>query len=336
MQSERGVGSFWAGKKILVTGGTGFLGHHVVERLKATEAAAVISLGSKDGDLTQENEVRRLFEAQRPDIVFHIAGLVGGILANKSRPADFFRVNLLMNTYVLHYAHVYGVKKIISAAAGCGYPEDAPLPLSEEFFWRGFPQKESAPYSLAKRMLHIQSLAYHRQFGFCSIVCIPGNLYGPYDNFSLEDSHVVPALVRKFYQAVQNNDASVEVWGSGRPTRDFVYAGDVAEGMLRAAEIYKEPQLVNMSSGRETSTKELAQLIAELTEFRGRIVWNAAYPDGQSRRLLSMDKCRKDLNFEPPASLKEGLRLTIQWFQENYKKGIVRLQAQQPLTAGGK
>lgn len=317
---------FWQEKKILVLGGTGFLGSHVVEKLKEKlDVENIKIIGSKDYDLTREESHRTLFKNDKYDLVFHLAGLVGGIGANKARPAEFFYNNIMMGVLSLHYAFSNGAEKVIAAGAGCGYPEEAPLPLKEEDFWKGFPQIESAPYSLAKRMLHIQSLAYYWQYRFPIIVCIPGNIYGPYDNFNLEQAHVVPALVRKFVEATDNGVGKVEVWGSGKPTRDFIYAGDVAEGMLKACEVYDSAQLVNLSSGEEHSIREVVDIIVDITGFKGRVEWNRAKPDGQARRVFDISKAVKELNFKPKTSLYEGLRLTIEWFRDNYQKGMVRL-----------
>jgi GDP-L-fucose synthase len=228
--------SFWGGKRVVITGGHGFLGTHVAERLQERDCAEVFRARQRDYDLTREEDAARLFVDHPADIVIHLAGLVGGIGANKAYPADFFYRNLMMGTHTLHQAWKAGVQKLIAAGAGCGYPEDAPIPIRESDFWNGFPQIHSAPYSLAKRMLHVQSMAYWTQYRFPILVAIPGNIYGPYDNFDLEAAHVVPALVRKFVAAKEDGAAEVEVWGSGQPTRDFVYAADVAEGMLRMLE----------------------------------------------------------------------------------------------------
>lgn len=316
--------SFWSGEKILVTGGGGFLGTHVVKGLERRDCADVIVVRSRDCDLTKEEAVARLFERTRPDVVFHLAGLVGGILPNKERPAEYFYANLMMGTLVLHHAWRSGVSKLVAAGAGCGYPAKAPIPIREEYFWDGFPQPESAPYSLAKRLLHVQSMAYRQQYGFRSIICIPGNIYGEYDNFNLLDAHVIPALVRKFVEAVEFRQPSVELWGTGAPTRDFVYAGDVAEGMIRATEVYDRSEIVNLSSGTERSIREVAELLRDITGFSGEVVWNASRPDGQPRRRFDVGKARAELGFEAECDIRSGLERTVRWYREHMNDREVR------------
>jgi GDP-L-fucose synthase len=294
-----------------------------VQALREKDCAEVFVVRSCDYDLTREENVTRLFEDTHPDLVIHLAGLVGGILANKERPAEFFYHNLTMGTLVFHYAWKYGVEKLLAAAAGCGYPEHAPMPLKEESFWDGFPQWESAPYSLAKRMLHIQSIAYQRQYGFVSIVAIPGNLYGPYDNFNLQDAHVIPALVRKFVEATDRGDDEVVVWGTGKPTRDFVYAGDVAKFMLKALEVYDHSTLANISSGVESSIRQVTEILAEVTGFEGEVMWDTSRPDGQVRRVFDMTRAKEELAFEPETTLREGLQRTVEWYRQNqHSEGI--------------
>ncbi len=309
--------SYWKNQRVMVTGGEGFLGSHVVEKLRMAGCADLVVVRHRDYDLTQSEDVERLFREHRVDVLLHLAGLVGGIGANKARPADFFLQNLLMNTLTLHHAWQAGVKKVVASGAGCGYPEHAPLPLKETSFWDGFPQVESAPYSLAKRMLHVQSMAYWAQYHFPMVVAVPGNIYGPYDNFDLENAHVVPALVRKFATAVDQGLDRLVVWGSGAPTRDFVYAGDVAEGILRAAEVYDRSELVNLATGRETSIREVVTALTEISGFQGEVVWDASRPDGQSRRVFDVSRAEADMKWGARTSLRAGLAATMDWYREN-------------------
>ena len=304
-------------ERIMVTGGGGFLGSHVIERLRQDGAHHIDSIRSTDWDLTKESHVEALYAEVNPTVVFHLAGLVGGIGANKAHPGQFFYDNVMMGTLTVHHAMKAGVKKVVSAGAGCGYPEFAALPQKESDFWNGFPQVESAPYSLAKRLLHVQSLAYWGEYGFNSIVTIPGNVYGPHDNFDSECAHVVPALVRKFVEAAEDGHETVEVWGTGVPTRDFVYAGDVAEGMIAAARKLQEPALVNLASGAETSIRDVVRSLTTITGFGGTIVWNHDRPSGQARRVFDVSLAEKLLGWHARTSLMDGLTLTVDWYRAN-------------------
>ena len=310
----------WTNQRVLVTGGVGFLGSHMVEKLRARGCRDVFVFRSKDFDLTKEEQVSRLFQEHPADIVIHLAGLVGGVYPNMMWPAQYFYQNLMMGVLTMHYAWKSGVRKFVCAGAGCGYPEKAPMPLKEESFWDGFPQQPSYAYSLAKRMLHVQSMAYWQQYQFPAIVTIPGNIYGPSDNFDLENAHVIPALVRKFVEATAAGSGKTEkvvVWGSGKPTRDFVYAGDVAEGMLQAADAYDSAQLVNLSSGREHAVREVVDALTQITGFKGEVVWDTSKPEGQSRRLFDVGKAKRDLGFEAKTSLYEGLKITADWYRQH-------------------
>jgi GDP-L-fucose synthase len=308
----------WRAKRVLVTGGAGFLGSHVVRRLIDRGCENIFIVRSKDFDLTREDAVSQLYSEHPADIVIHLAGLVGGIEPNSKFPGTYFYQNLMMGVLSMHYAWKSGAEKFVCAGAGCGYPEHAPLPLREEYFWAGFPQEPSFAYSLAKRMLHVQSRAYGKQYGFPAIVTIPGNIYGPHDNFDLENAHVIPALVRKFVEASSNGTpGKVEVWGTGKATRDFVYAGDVAEGMLRAVEVYDSGELVNLSSGREHSICEVVDALLEITGFEGEIQWQSARPEGQSRRLFDISKAKRELGYEAKTPLRDGLKDTVDWYRTN-------------------
>ena len=318
MEREASVAIDWRTKRVLVTGGAGFLGSHVVGHLLDRGCENVFIVRSKEYDLTKEEAVSQLYAEHPADIVIHLAGLVGGIEPNSKYPATYFYQNLMMGVLIMHYAWKSGAEKLVCAGAGCGYPENAPLPLKEEYFWDGFPQEPSFAYSLAKRMLHVQSRAYGKQYGFPAIVTIPGNIYGPYDNFDLENAHVIPALVRKFVEATSNgNHDTVEVWGTGRATRDFVFAGDVAEGMLRAAEVYNAGELVNLSSGREHSILEVVSTLVEITGYQGEVQWQRSRPEGQCRRLFDIGKAARDLAYEAKTPLWEGLKQTVDWYRAN-------------------
>lgn len=311
--------SYWKDKKVLVTGGGGFLGSHVVEQLKQLGCQDLFVPRRRDYDLATEADSIRLFEEHPSQIVFHLAGYVGGIQANDDYPADFFYQNLMMGAHVLHYAWKSGAEKVVAAGAGCGYPEQAPLPIKESDYWNGYPQDVSAPYSLAKRMLHVQSMAYWRQHKFPILVAIPGNIYGPHDNFDLEAAHVIPALVRKFVEAVDDGKPTVEVWGTGAATRDFCYGGDVAHGMILMGEKCDEPVLLNMSCGKESSVREAVDALVDVTGFTGEIAWDTSRPEGQSRREFDMSKTRATLGFVCDTSLRDGIRKTVDWYRANRK-----------------
>jgi GDP-L-fucose synthase len=307
--------SYWKGKRVLVTGGAGFIGCHLVEALREQSCTDIFVVRSREYDLVVEEQVSRLFSATRPQVVFHLAGLVGSIVSNKEQPADFFYQNLMMGTLVMHYASVFGVEKLVATMSGAGYPANATIPFRETSLWDGLPQPETAPYSLAKRLLHVQGEAYFRQHDLVSIVTIPGNAYGPFDNFDLRDGRVIAALIRKFVEADDRGEGAVVIWGTGRATRDFVYVRDLADGILRAAERYDQAELVNISSGIETSIRDVVDILQAAVGYTGKVIWDATRPEGQSRRVFDITKARQELCFEPTVCIEDGLRRTVAWFK---------------------
>ncbi len=308
--------SFWSNQRVLVTGGGGFLGHHVVDALKTMPVAQLIIPRKSQYDLTDIHQVKKMFKDYPCDVVVHLAGYVGGLGRNVQEPATFFYKNIMINSLLIEEARLAGVQKIITTGAGCGYPEDAPLPLKESDFWNGFPQVQSSPYSLAKRMLDVQAYAYWTQYQLPIIVLLPGNIYGPFDNFDLEGAHVAPALVRKFVEAVSRGHDTVTVWGDGKPTRDFVYAGDVAKGIVAAGEL-TTPNLINLASGYETSILDIVTALVDIAGFKGTIVWDTSRASGQSRRFFDISKAKELLAYEPTTSLYDGLKKTVDWYYVN-------------------
>jgi GDP-L-fucose synthase len=309
--------SFWHNKLVLVPGASGFVGRNLVPLLAKT-GCKVITPTRQEYDLLEQTQVRQMFADIRPDIVFHLAGLVGGILANKERPAEFCYQNLVMGAMVLHEAWRAGVQKYITLIGGCSYPANAPSPIKETELWNGYPQPESAPYSLAKAMSVVQAQAYRQQYGFNAVVLVPGNLYGPYDNFDLKNAHVIPALIRKFYEAKMSGQDEVVAWGTGKPVRDFIYVEDACEAIILAAETYNGSEIINISSGVQTAIRELVETIAELIGYQGRIRWDTSKPDGQMYKGFDVTRMREWLGYHPRTSLREGLRKTIEWFRANY------------------
>jgi len=313
MNQDSAEKNSWAGRKVLVTGATGFVGSNFVPLLQKT-GCQLITPSRRNYDLLEQTRVRAMLQEHRPDLVFHFAGLIGGIGANKARPADFCYENLLMGTMMLHESWRAGVRKYITLMGGCSYPAHAPSPIRETELFNGMPQAESAPYSLAKAMSAIQAEAYRRQHTFNAVVLVPGNLYGPFDNFDLNNSHVIPALIRKYLEAKAAGKPEVTAWGSGKPTRDFVYVADVCEALKLAAETYNGSDIINLSSGRVVSIKELTETVAELTGYQGRVVWDTSKPDGQLYKGFDVSRMKTILGYECRTSLRDGIRKTIDWY----------------------
>jgi len=305
---------FWSDKRVVVTGGAGFLGSFVVEKLKARGCADIFVPRSKDYDLVQMEAVMRLYADAKPDMVIHLAAVVGGIGANRENPGKFYYDNLMMGTQLIEVGRQTGLSKFVATGTICAYPKFTPVPFKEEDLWNGYPEETNAPYGLAKKMLLVQSQAYRAQYGFNSIYLLPVNLYGPGDNFDASSSHVIPALIRKCIEAKESGAGSITVWGTGKPTREFIYVEDAAEGILLAAEKYDRPEPVNLGSGHEISIKELTELIAKKTGFDGEFIWDASRPDGQPRRLLDTSRAVKEFGFKATTSFIEGLQKTIEWY----------------------
>jgi GDP-L-fucose synthase len=307
--------NFWQKKRVTVTGGSGFLGGAVVRKLKERGGESVFVPRSADYDLTDERAVQQLYADSRPDVVIHLAARVGGIGANQQNPGSFFYANLMMGALMLEHGRRAGLEKFVAIGTVCSYPKDTPVPFREADLWAGYPEETNAPYGLAKKMLLVQSQAYRQQYGFNSIFLLPVNLYGPADNFDLQTSHVIPALIRKCVTAVDERAATVPIWGSGRATREFLYVDDCAEGLLRATERYNSSEPVNLGSGQEISIKDLAELIGRLTGFTGTFSWDASKPDGQPRRRLDVSRAREAFGFEAATSFEQGLCETIAWYR---------------------
>ncbi len=308
---------FWRDKRVIVTGGAGFLGSYVMEKLKERGCKNIFVPLVEGYDLTKEKSVIRLYQDYPADIVIHLAALVGGIRANRENPGKFFYDNLVMGVMLMEYARQYKVGKFVALGTICAYPKFTSVPFKEEDLWNGYPEETNAPYGLAKKMMLVQSQAYRAQYGFNSIFLLLLNLYGPRDNFNPRSSHVIPALIRKFIEAIDEEKEEVICWGTGKPTRGFLYVEDAAEGILLAAEKFSKSVPVNLGVDLEISIRDLAELIAKFTGFQGKIIWDSAKPDGQPRRKLDTGRAIREFGFKAKMDFEDGLKNTIEWYREN-------------------
>lgn len=314
---EGGLMDFWQNKKVMITGGAGFLGSFVVKKLKKKHCREIFVPKQEDYNLVNMDSVVKAYRDSKPDIVIHLAAVVGGIGANRENPGKFFYENLMMGTQLMEVGRQMGIEKFVSLGTICCYPKFTPVPFKEEDLWNGYPEETNAPYGLAKKMLLVQSQAYRQQYGFNSIFLMPVNLYGPGDNFDPKSSHVIPALIKKCFEAIKANEKEIVVWGTGKATREFLYVEDAAEGILLAAENYNKSDPVNLGAGFEISIKDLVELIVKLTGFKGKIIWDTTKPDGQPRRMLDTTRAEKEFGFKAGTLFEEGLKKTIEWFKKN-------------------
>jgi GDP-L-fucose synthase len=300
--------------RVLITGGGGFLGSHLVDRVRRDGVEPVVAR-RRDYDLTQAADVERLFETTRPELVIHLAAEVGGIGANRANPGRYWYSNLMMGAHVLERSRAAGVGKLVMLGTICAYPKFSPVPFSEDDLWNGYPEETNAPYGVAKKSLLVGAQGYREQYGLHSIYLLPVNLYGPRDNFDLETSHVIPALIRKMVEAVERGDPDIVLWGDGSPTREFLYVDDCAEGIWLAAQRFDGPEPVNLGTGEEIAIRDLAELIAELTGFEGEIVWDTSKPNGQPRRKLDTSRAERLFGFRAQTTLRDGLAETVAWYR---------------------
>jgi GDP-L-fucose synthase len=306
--------TWWSGRRVTVTGGRGFLGSRLVPMLEELGPAKVSTFASKDYNLTRQDDVARMYNDFQPQIVIHLAARVGGIGANQDNPGRYFYENAIMGIELIEQGRRHGIEKFVQVGTVCSYPKFTPVPFSEDQLWEGYPEETNAPYGIAKKALLVQAQAYREQYGMNAISLLPANLYGPGDNFDPATSHVIPALIRKCLEAVESGSQSVEVWGSGNATREFLYVDDAARGILLATERYDSPEPVNLGTSEEISIRDLVQMIARLTGFTGQLKWDDTKPDGQPRRKLSVERARR-FGFEAVVDFETGLRRTIEWYR---------------------
>ena len=310
------MSEFFKNRRICVTGGAGFLGSYVTEKLRQRGCENILIPAIEEYDLIQLDEIKRMYDDMKPDVVIHLAAVVGGIGANREHPGKFFYKNLMMGVQLIEEGRIRGIEKFVAIGTVCAYPKFTPVPFKEEDIWNGYPEETNAPYGLAKKMLLVQSQAYRTEYGFNSIFLLPVNLYGPRDNFDPASSHVIPALIKKCVDAIDSGVDYIECWGTGIVSREFIYADDAAEGILLATEHFNGADAVNIGSGFEITIKELVEKIAMLTGFKGEIRWDASKPDGQPRRCLDTSKAKELFGFEARTSFDEGLKATIEWYKK--------------------
>jgi GDP-L-fucose synthase len=308
---------FWENRRVVVTGGHGFLGSFVVEKLRASGAKEVVIPRSKSHDLRIQTEALRLYHDSKPDIFIHLAAVVGGIGANRENPGRFFYDNAIMGLNVIEAARIAGIEKFVCVGTICSYPKFTPVPFREEDFWNGYPEETNAPYGLAKKMLLVQLQSYREQYGMNGIYLTPVNLYGPRDNFDLESSHVIPALIRKSLEAKESGAPEIEAWGTGNATREFLYVEDAAEAIVLAAEKYSKPELVNLGSGEELRVRDLLETIRAVTGSSAKVRWNASKPDGQPRRCLDTSRAAAEFGWRAKTALRSGLQKTVDWYVDH-------------------
>ena len=314
------MSDYWKGKTVVVTGGAGFLGSFVCERLRARGVKEIVIPRRKETDLTDAAVVRNLYASAKPDVVLHLAAEVGGIGANQANPGRYFFANMSMGLNLIEEGRKYGkLQKFVQVGTVCAYPKFAPVPFREEDIWNGYPEETNAPYGVAKKSLLVMLDAYRRQYNFNGLFLIPVNLYGPRDNFDLNTSHVIPALIRKCVEATERKDSKIVCWGTGSASREFIYVEDCADGIVAGAERFDGSEPINLGTGQEISIKNLVELVARLTGFQGKIEWDASRPDGQPRRCLDVTKAQKLFGFNAKVSFEEGMAKTIAWYRENKK-----------------
>lgn len=311
------MSDFFKNRRIVVTGGDGFLGGYVIEGLRKKGCENILVPKIEDYDLVKIEDIRRMYGDMKPDVVIHLAAVVGGIGANLEHPGEFFYKNLMMGVQLIEEGRLRGIEKFVAIGTICAYPKFTPVPFREEDIWNGYPEETNAPYGLAKKMLLVQSQAYRAEYGFNSVFLLPVNLYGPGDNFEPRSSHVIPAIIKKCVDAMKSEDGFIECWGTGNVSREFIYAADAAEGILLATELYNGPEPVNVGTGFEIKIRDLVEKIARLTGFEGRIRWDTSKPDGQPRRCLDVSRAKEFFGFEAKTPFDVGLKNTIEWYKEH-------------------